>query len=375
MRIVVAPDKFKGTLTAVEVAAHITAGLLRGSPDLDIMQVPVADGGDGTVDAAIAAGFRSVPGTFAGPTGEPHESHYARRGVEAVLELADVCGLVRLPAGRFDPLGATTYGLGEMVRAAMGSGCRRIVIAVGGSASTDGGAGMLQALGARIVDHAGRPLGRGAPLTADALDLSGLHPAVAQTEFIVASDVTNPLYGPAGAARVYAPQKGAGPDQVEVLELALRRWAKVVGDATGTDYAQHTGSGAAGGVAFAAQAVLGAHVRSGIDLVLELVGFADHLAGADLVITGEGCLDRQTLAGKAPAGVAAAARQLGIPTIAIAGTNTLDPSQLNAAGISRAYAITDSEPDIARCIAEAGPLLEQLAATVALEIVARPRLR
>jgi glycerate 2-kinase len=371
MHVLVAPDKFKGSLTAAEVAGHIVAGLRRVAGDgLTAACAPVADGGDGTLDAAFAAGFERVLVRASGPTGEPVDTAYGRRGEEAVVELAAVCGLTMLPGGRREPLRASSFGVGEVIGAAMDAGCARIVLGVGGSASTDGGAGMLQALGAQVRDRAGAPLGRGGGALREArsLDLSGLHPAVARTEFIVASDVDSPLYGPHGAAAVYGPQKGAGPADVAVLDEGLRQWAAVVAAAGGVARAgleDEPGAGAAGGVGFGALAVLGAALRSGIGMVLELTGFAAKVAAADLVITGEGSLDEQTLRGKAPAGVAAAARDRGVPVLAIAGRVSLPAGRLAAAGIVRAYALSDIEPDPARCMAAAGPLLEELAGRVA----------
>jgi glycerate 2-kinase len=382
VHVLVAPDKFKGSLTAAEVAGHIAAGLRRVAGDGPaIACVPVADGGDGTLDAAIAAGFQRVPVRASGPTGEPVDAAYGRRGELAVVELASVCGLGLLPGGRREPLRASSFGMGEVIGAALDAACAQIVLGVGGSASTDGGAGLLQALGARVYDRAGAPLprGGGALREADSVDLSGLHPAIGHTGFTVASDVDNPLYGPQGAAAVYGPQKGAGPADVAVLDEGLRRWAAVVtaaggasradepeaGAAGGASRADEPGAGAAGGVGYAALAVLGATLRPGIELVLELAGFADKVAAADLVIIGEGSLDEQTLRGKAPAGVAAAARAHGKPVVAIAGRVTLPAGALADAGIARAYALSDVEPDLARSMAEAGPLLERLAGRVA----------
>ena len=368
MHVLVAPDKFKGSLTAAEVAGHIAAGLRRVAGDgLAIACVPVADGGDGTLDAAVAAGFERVPARASGPTGEPVDAAYGRRGELAVVELASVCGLELLPGGRREPLRASSYGMGEVIGAALDAGCERIVLGVGVSASTDGGAGLLEALGARVYDRAGAPLprGGGALRRAGSVDLSGLHPAIGRTGFTVASDVDNPLYGPHGAAAVYGPQKGAGPADVAALDEGLRRWAAVVTAAGGADRADEPGAGAAGGVGYAALAVLKATLRPGIELVLELAGFAEKVAAADLVIIGEGSLDEQTLRGKAPAGVAAAARAHGKPVVAIAGRVTLPAGALAAAGIARAYALSDVEPDLARSMAGAGPLLEQLAGRVA----------
>jgi glycerate kinase len=317
MKIVVAPDKFKGSLPATQVAAAIAAGLHAGRPGAEVVTIPVADGGEGTVDAAVAAGFERVPLLAtgpAGPAGAPVRTSYARRGEVAVVELAGVCGLARRPGGRPAPLTASSFGAGGVLRAALEAGARRIVLGVGGSASTDGGAGLLQALGARVLDTRGEPVRPGGAGLCDVatLDLTGLHRALYHADIILAADVDNPLTGPDGAAEVYGPQKGASPAEVDALAAGLRRWAAVVAAAVGRDWSRAPGAGAAGGVGFAALAVLGATRRPGIELVLDLAGFEGALDGADLVITGEGSLDAQSLAGKAPVGVARAAARHGI---------------------------------------------------------------
>jgi glycerate 2-kinase len=367
MRVVVAPDKFKGSLTAAQVAARVAAGLARAAPGVDVVQLPVADGGEGTLEAAVSAGYRRVPVRAEGPTGDLVDTAYAERDGVAVVELADVSGLGRLPGGRLAASAASSYGTGQVIRAALAAGCRRIVLGIGGSACTDGGAGMVQALGGRLADARGDEVGRGGGAlgAVRSLDLAGLHPGLSSAEVVVASDVDNPLLGPRGAAAVYGPQKGAAPAEVARLDAALGRWADAVRRATGLDLAGTPGAGAAGGVGFAAMAVLGATLRPGIGLILELVGFPAALPGAGLVITGEGSLDRQTLHGKAPAGVAATARSAGIPVVAVAGRSLLSPADLEAAGIRAAHALTDLEPDPGRCMAEAGPLLERLVAKVA----------
>ena len=387
MKIVIAPDKFKGSLPAAEVAAAIAAGLRAEWPEAELVTVPVADGGEGTVDAAVAAGLERVPVTVDGPTGEPVHASYARRGEMAVIELADACGLLRLPGGRPAPMTASSFGCGQVLAAALAAGARRIILGVGGSASTDGGAGLLQALGARVLDARGEPLARGGAALRDvaALDLTGLDPALRDAAtpdpagldlgprpgtVILATDVVNPLTGPDGAAEVYGPQKGASPEQITELASGLRRWAAVVAAATGTDRSQAPGAGAAGGVGFAALAVLGAQARPGIELVLDLVDFDAALDGAALVIIGEGSLDTQTLAGKAPAGVARAAARRGIPVVAVAGRSTLTEGQLAAAGISRVYPLSDLEPDPVRSSAQASTLLRRVGRALAREVQA-----
>ena len=370
MHVLVAPDKFKGSLTASEVAERVAAGIAAEAPGVAVVQVPVADGGDGTVDAALAAGYERVEVGAEGPTGSPVSTPFAVRDGVAVVEMADVSGLRLLLPHGLAALEASSYGTGEVARAALDRGCHTVVLGIGGSASTDGGAGMLQALGARLLDASGDELPRGGAALAalHRVDLSGLHPAVARTRFVVASDVDNPLLGPNGAAAIYGPQKGASPDDVAVLAAALTRWADVVDAAVGPGqppFRDRPGAGAAGGVGYAAMAVLGAELCPGIELVLDLVRFADRLPGARLVITGEGSLDEQTLSGKAPAGVAAAANAAGIPVVAVAGRLALSPNRLRSAGIAQAYALTDIEPDMQRCLTDAGPLLESLARTLA----------
>jgi glycerate 2-kinase len=372
MKIVIAPDKFKGSLPAAGVAGAIAAGLRDEWPEAELVTVPVADGGDGTVDAAVAAGLERVPVTVDGPTGEPVHASYARRGEMAVIELADACGLMRLPGGRLAPLTASSFGCGQVLAAALAAGARRIILGVGGSASTDGGAGLLQALGAQVLDVRGEPLARGGAALCDVATLkpTGLHPALRVSSVILATDVVNPLTGPDGAAEVYGPQKGASPEQVAELASGLRRWAAVVAAATGTDWSQAPGAGAAGGVGFAALAVLGAQARPGIGLVLDLVDFDAALDGAALVIIGEGSLDTQTLAGKAPVGVARAAARRGIPVVAVAGRSTLTEDQLATTGISRVYTLTDLEPDPARSSAQASTLLRRVGRALARDVQA-----
>ncbi|MBG0829423.1 glycerate kinase [Planomonospora sp. ID67723] len=415
--VVIAPDKFKGSLTAAEVAARVAAGL---GPGVATVALPVADGGDGTVAAVVACGFEPVEIEVTGPVGEPVRAVYAWRDAgpgasgagavdvpTAVIELAEASGLRRLPAvpggsGQegpeaggspvqagpaahggvaLAPLAATSRGTGELIAHAVRRGARRVVLGLGGSACTDGGAGMMQALGVRFLDAEGRelPPGGAALRALDEIDTSGLL-ETAGVEFVVASDVDNPLLGPYGAAAVYGPQKGASPEDVKLLDGALARLAAVAAHTHGLvgaiehddvvrpmGVAGQPGAGAAGGVGFAALAFLRAEIRPGIEYLLDLLGFHDLLGGARLVVTGEGSLDEQTLRGKAPAGVAAAAAKAGVPVVAVCGRRTLGDDELRAAGIEAAYALTDIEPDTARCIAEAGPLLERLAAGLAAD--------
>ncbi|MER6001751.1 glycerate kinase [Nonomuraea angiospora] len=374
-QVLVAPDKFKGSLTAAEVAARVSAGL--GVPTVEL---PVADGGDGTVDAAVAGGFSRVTIEVTGPTGERISASYAWQDTDAtaVVELAEASGLRRLPGGH-EALTATSHGTGELIADAVRRGAKRVVLGLGGSACTDGGAGMAQALGARLLDADGGDLPRGGAALKELarIDLSGFTD-VSGVEFVVASDVDNPLLGPHGAAAVYGPQKGATPDDVKTLEAGLTRLAAVATATHGlTGAVEHDdtpramgvagapGAGAAGGVGFAALAFLHAEIRPGIGYLLDLLGFGELVKDARLVITGEGSLDEQSLRGKAPVGVARAAAEAGVPVVAVCGRRTLTDDELRAAGIEAAYALTDLEPDPERCMAEAGPLLERLAARLA----------
>lgn len=372
-RVVLAPDKFKGSLTAAEVGDALAAGMLDVLPGLDVIKLPVADGGDGTVAAALSAGFEEIIVDAVGPTGEPVQAAYALHGNRAVVELAAVVGLSMLPGGRLDPLTSSTYGLGLVIADAIRRGAQTIVLGLGGSASTDGGAGMAQALGARLLDADGHDLshGGGALQGLARLDLRALRETLGSSSIIVASDVDNPLLGADGAAAVFGPQKGADTHQVEALERGVRRWSELVSRATGRNEADRPGAGAAGGAGFAALALLNAKIRPGIELILELVDFDRRIVGADLVVTGEGSLDDQSLAGKAPVGVARAAARSGVPVVAVAGRLQLSPQQLRQAGIEAAYALTDLEPDLNQCIANASPLLRQLGAHVAKEWLAK----
>jgi glycerate kinase len=366
MRVVVAPDKFEGSLRAGQAAEAIEAGLRRARPDAEVVRLPLGDGGAGTLEALVAAGFQRVPVTVTGPTGEPVTAAIAVDGARAFVEMAEASGLKRLPGRRRVPLEATTYGTGELVRAALDHGAREIVLGIGGSATTDGGAGMAAALGARLLDQDGAelPPGGAALLRLARIDVAGLDPRLREVRVTVASDVDNPLTGPEGAAHIYGPQKGAGPDDVLLLDSALRRYARALQDDLGLDLVTVPGTGAAGGLGAGAIAFLGAELKSGIQLVLDLAGFADAIDGADLVITGEGSLDAQSLRGKAPFGVAQKAGEHGVPVVALAGVIEVPAKELRAAGFEEGHALLELEPDPDRVLAEAGPLLERLAERV-----------
>ena len=366
--VLIAADKFKGSLTAAQVGAALSAGMLSLRGDLTVAVAPVADGGDGTLAAALAAGYHRVPVTVTGPTGQPVPTAVAIRDDSAVVELADACGLLRLPGGVLAPLTASSRGLGEAIRAALDAGARRIVVGIGGSASTDGGAGLVAALGARLLGPAGVEIADGGEALAEVvtLDPSGLHPALSAADIEIACDVDNPLTGPIGAAAVYGPQKGATALDVARLDAALGHWADLVATTTGRDLRDAPGAGAAGGVGFAATALLGATLRPGTDLLFDLVGFPDALSRADLVVTGEGSLDEQTLHGKAPAGVLRAAGQ--VPVVAVCGRCQLPETEWRAAGFAAVYPLTDLEPDPAASMRTAPDLLYRIGSHLAQEL-------
>ncbi|GAA2137710.1 glycerate kinase [Arthrobacter humicola] len=381
MRVVIAPDKFKGSLSAPDVARHVETGLQRAcGGNLEVLRIPVADGGEGTLDAAVGSGFARRSAVVSGPTGEPVRADFAVRGRVAVIEMATASGLAVLPGSgagaapdSASATGASSLGTGELIRAALDAGCRQIILGVGGSANTDGGAGVLQGLGARLLDADGRelPLGGAALARLAWIDFSGFDSRLDEARFVLASDVDNPLLGPSGAARIFGPQKGATPADVVLLDAALAHFVQVLTSEIGPRAlraAEAPGAGAAGGVGYAAIAALAATRRPGIDVVLEFTGLAERLSGADLVITGEGSLDEQTLLGKTPAGVARAARRAGVPVVAVCGRTTLTPEQQKESGFQQVYPLTSLEAKVETCIAEAGPLLEQLGKRIGAEL-------
>lgn len=326
MRVVVAPDKFKGTLDAAGVADALAAGWRRGAPGADVETVPVADGGDGTLDALTAAlGAAVHPAKVTGPLGEQVEAEYAIAdtpdGRVAIVEMARASGLSLVPASRRDPLGATTRGTGELIKAALNHQPSRVLVCIGGSATNDGGAGMAQALGVRLLDEDGLELPPGgASLERLAtVDVRGLDQALRGVDVVVASDVDNPLTGPHGAAAVYGPQKGADPDDVALLDRALGHCAAVVHRDLGLDLREVPGAGAAGGLGGGLVAFLGAKLRPGFDLVAEVLGLAKRLEAADVAVTGEGRYDAQSERGKAAWGVLRLAREAGTPSVLVAG--------------------------------------------------------
>lgn len=382
--VVIACDKFKGSAAAEQIATALTAGLRRGAPQVQTRFIPVADGGDGTVDAALSAGFDERRCWVTGPFGEQLVARYAlsEEGT-AVLEAAEACGLRLLKRGResrdlpggdqHDAAAADTFGVGQLILAALDEGASHLIVGLGGSATTDAGAGLARALGVRILTRRGEPVGPGGAglVEAGAVDLSGLDPRVARARFTVASDVTNPLTGAQGAAAVYGGQKGVREEQIPQLDAALARYARLieaeVGVSAGT-YAQAEGSGAAGGLGFAALALLGAQMRPGADLVLEMTGYEDALEGADLVITGEGSLDEQTLQGKAPAVVAARAARRGIPVVAVCGAAHLSEEQAQSVGIGRIHTLLQLQPEADRAVADPLPLVERIGEELGKEL-------
>ena len=374
LRVLVAPDSFKGSLTAPEAASAMARGVRRGWPGAAVVALPLADGGEGTAAALVqATGGRWFARRVTGPLGEPVDARWALLGDgrTAVIEMAAASGLLLVPPDRRRPLEATTFGTGELIRDALDHGCRRLLVAIGGSATTDGGTGMLAALGARFLDAAGAPLPPGGgPLRRLArIDLGGLDPRLAETAIEVACDVDNPLTGPRGAARVYAPQKGATPEQVEALEAGLLRLADVAARPLGRDLRDEPGAGAAGGLGFALLAFLGARLRPGAELVMDAVGFDRHLERADLVLTGEGRTDAQTLAGKLVARVADRCRARGRPVVVISGA--VDPAvepALRQRGVAALLAATPAPMPPDQAMARAAVHLE-VAATTALRLL------
>ncbi len=375
-RVLIAADKFKGSLTAVEVAQHVSVGLRRVHPDLRVEALPVADGGDGTVAAAVAGGFERREARVTGPLGAPVTAAYALRGKAAVVEMAEASGLQLLPPGEFAPLTATTYGTGELLLAAIDAGARSIVLGVGGSATTDGGAGMLGALGARFTDAAGAPR---RPRRRPAARSRGRRPDRPRPAARGRRDrarrrrrqPADRSQGRRGRLRA-TEGRGSGRTSPHWTPVSAgwhtcshrRRWGRARCEA-----ARYPGAGAAGGIGYGALVGLGAAFRPGIEVLLEVLGFAPALEQADLVITGEGSLDAQTLHGKAPAGVAAAARRAGKPVVAVCGRLAIDEAAVRAAGIEAVYALASLEPDPARCMTEAGPLLERAAVQLATDLL------
>lgn len=342
-KIVIAPDSYKGCLTAAEVADAVADGVASALTGADIVKIPLADGGEGTVGAiAAAAGGTFIRCLVRDPLGRPVTAKYLMLpdGVTAVMECAEAVGLPLLKPEERNPELTGTWGVGEMIRDALGRGCRKLLVGLGGSSTNDGGMGMLSALGVRFFDKTGGLLrGRGADMRAVArIDTSGLDSRLKDVAVEAACDVDNPFYGVNGAAYVFAPQKGADADAVMRLDEGLCHLAKAIRRNVGVDLSANPGAGAAGGLGGAFMSFLGATMRPGIDIVLDTVGFEEKIKGADLVITGEGSLDRQSLMGKVLSGVLRRASARGVPVVSVAG-QVADTEVLNAGGLLAAFCI------------------------------------
>ena len=344
-KIVVASDSFKGSLTSLEVAQSVEKAFKEVYPSCEVIKVNVADGGEGTMDALQQTlGGRKVSMSVSDPLGRPVQASYVilDDGVTAVLEMSAASGLPLLSPEERNPSKTSTLGTGELICDALSQGCRRFLVGIGGSATNDAGMGMLHSLGYRFLDASGQelsPVG-GSMVDVASIDMSSRNPYLDEAEFIVACDVKAPLFGPDGAAYVFAPQKGADQQMVEDLDQGLRHFASVSADETGHDYSSMEGSGAAGGLGYAFRQFLGARLERGVEMVLDAIHFDQIIQGADLVVTGEGRVDSQTLTGKTPFGVAQHARRQDIPVVAIGGSVIIDQFQAQLAGFMDALQVT-----------------------------------
>ncbi|WP_396644454.1 glycerate kinase [Microbacterium sp.] len=365
--VLVAPDKFKGSLTAREVADSLRTGLMGAGENLHCTQLPLADGGDGSVEAAVAAGFERVPLIVTGPTGEPVATSIAFDGHTGVLEVASISGLSVLPGGKLRPLHATSFGVGEAIRFAVEHlNAKRVVVALGGSATTDGGAGMLHALDARFLDHSGTAVSPAPNVLADLREVTLDLEPLAGVELVGASDVTNPLLGVSGTATVFGPQKGATPEDVARLETALTHFRRLTDPRN--QYAEISGAGSAGGLGFAILLLQGRLV-SGADFFLDLLDFDAHAATADLIITGEGSLDEQTERGKLVSVVAQ--RSKGKTVIAVAGRSVLSTAAAAGMGLASTFTLTDrSRVDTSHDPQLSAQLLREIGLEIAEDIAA-----
>ena len=366
MKIVIAPDSFKGSLTALQVAEAIEVGLRRVFPDAAIKKIPMADGGEGTVQSLVdATSGHILTAQVLDPLGNSINAQYGvlGDGVTAVIEMAAASGLTLVPLDKRDPRVTTTYGTGELIRAALAQGCRKLIIGIGGSATNDGGAGMAQALGAKLLTASGEHIesGGGSLATLSSIDLSKLDPRIAETETVVACDVNNPLTGEQGASHVYGPQKGATPEMIEVLDANLAHFDKTVQRDLGKSVGNVPGAGAAGGLGAGLMAFLEASLKSGIDIVTEATQLSEQFAGADLVITGEGQINFQTVFGKTPVGVAKVAKTHDIPVIAIAGSIADNSDGVYDAGIDAMIDIVPEPMSLETAIENATTLIETAA--------------
>ncbi len=366
-RVLVAPDSFKGSLSAVQAAEAMERGVLSAWPDARVVKVPIADGGEGTVEALVTAtAGRFETSTVRGPLGRPVEARWGvlGDGRTAVIEMAAASGITLVPEGRRDPRISSTFGTGQLLRAALDAGFRHLIVGIGGSATNDGGAGMAKALGVRLLDGRGEPLpDGGAPLSrVVSIELGGVDPRLADAEILVACDVDNPLTGPRGASAVYGPQKGATPAVVAELDAALERYARVAREATGRDVAGFPGAGAAGGLGAGLLFFTPARLVPGIDLVLDSTRFDEQVRGAALVIVGEGRTDHQTAMGKAPVGVARVAARHGVPVLLVSGSLGPGAEEVLAQGIGRMVQAAPPGMPVPEAMARAAELLEQAVA-------------
>lgn len=370
MKIVIAPDSFKESLSALEAAHAIEKGFKTVFPNVDYYKMPMADGGEGTVRSLVdATGGLIVEQVVTGPLGEPAQAFFGitGNGKTAVIEMAAASGLHLVPAEQRNPLLTSTRGTGELIRAALDKGVRHLIIGIGGSATNDGGAGMVQALGGRLLDSSGRELGPGGGTLSELheIDLSGLDARLADIHIEVACDVDNPLTGPRGASAVFGPQKGATPDMVQLLDANLSHFADVAEQALGKTFRNMEGAGAAGGLGAGLIAFLNADLRRGIDIVLSASGFEKTVKDADLVITGEGRIDRQTIYGKTPIGVAKAAKKYGVPVIGIAGSLSDDSDVVYDHGIDALFSIVPGAVSLPEAFEFAALNMERTARNVA----------
>ncbi|KTS79452.1 glycerate kinase [Pseudomonas oryzihabitans] len=366
MKIVIAPDSFKESLSAAGVASALARGLRQALPQAELVECPLGDGGEGTLDAVLAAtGGEVRQAQVTGPLGEPVKARWGWLAEQrtAFVEMASASGLELVPKARRDVLAATSRGTGELLRAALDAGAERLVLAIGGSATNDGGAGLLQALGVRLLDEQGQELVPGGAALAQLgrIELTDLHPRLADVEMIIAADVDNPLCGPQGASHIFGPQKGASPDQVRQLDAVLAHFATITAATLERDVREQPGAGAAGGVGFAALAFLQATFRPGIEVVAELVGLEAALQDADLALTGEGRLDGQTLRGKTPAGVLRLARRHGVPVVAVAGSLGEGYDALYDQGLTAAFSLVPGPLSLDEALTQAEVLLERTA--------------
>jgi glycerate kinase len=370
MKIVIAPDSFKDSLSAQGVADAIALGLAEVWPDAQLIKCPMADGGEGTVESILAACEGQLRRTTVrGPLGVSVDAAWGwlPHNHTAIIEMAEASGLQLVTPGKRNACTSTTFGTGELIRAALDAGAQRVILAIGGSATNDGGAGAMQALGVKLLDAQGQTLAPGGLALAQLahIDLSEIDPRLNEVQFDIAADVNNPLCGPHGASAIFGPQKGASPEQVQQLDAALGHFARLCAQALGKDVKDEPGSGAAGGLGFAAKAFLKAQFKAGVEVVAELVGLAEAVKGADLVITGEGRFDAQTLRGKTPFGVARIAQEQGVPVIVIAGTLGEGYQDLYEHGIDAAFALASGPMTLEQACAEAPRLLRDRASDIA----------